>query len=267
MTFSTTPCSSRFVRPPPPPFWIEWSFSSSRSVRDFCACCDGSFVIKYLKVPEGLNLFGDGVISFEGGDVLRGLEINQFHTYRFESADGFNYCFFVDGRLFYCRVGNPDFLEYSDYLQMYGQGGCQPAIPPTINKWDHVRYGRISRGELIVSTDPPSGVVDADVYPRLDRFTVTFDAANYMMIDEIAVSVTGGPVPAVTKTRRPDNGPPEVVEVVLDRPLQFGVTTTFIFSDGVAESIVAYTPLPLGACCFSSGECLEVEESECHNGG
>ena len=42
---------------------------------------------------------------------------------------------------------------------------------------------RYPDGEAIVSSDPPQGVVDANLYPNFDRFTVTFDA-NYMMIDD-----------------------------------------------------------------------------------
>ena len=109
-----------------------------------------------------------------------------------------------------------------------------------------VRFGTIDYGEQIVATDPPTGFSDPSLYADLDRFAVTFDAPNYVYVDEITVAVTGGEVPVVTKTRRRDNDDPESVEIVLDRPLAVGETTTFVFDDGVAVNVVEYTvPEPI----------------------
>ncbi|MGB2985637.1 MAG: hypothetical protein WBE26_07110, partial [Phycisphaerae bacterium] len=78
----------------------------------------------------------------------------------------------------------------------------------------------------------------------LDRFTVTFDSPNYVYLDEITVEVTGGVAPVVTQTRRRENDGPETVEIVLDRPIPMGETTTFTFNDGVAVNVVEYTFAP-----------------------
>ena len=51
----------------------------------------------------------------------------------------------------------------------------------------------------------------------------------------------------VIKTRRPLNSDPETVEIVLDRPLVIGETTTFTLNDGTATNVVEYTlvdPVP-----------------------
>ncbi len=47
--------------------------------------------------------------------------------------------------------------------------------------------------------------------------------------------------------QRPLNGDPETVEIVLDRLLVIGQTTTFTLNDGVATNVVEYTlvePIP-----------------------
>ncbi len=41
-----------------------------------------------------------------------------------------------------------------------------------------------------------------------------------------------------------DNGPPDVVEIVLDRPIPYNATTRFTFNDGVAVNAVEYTFAP-----------------------
>jgi hypothetical protein len=42
---------------------------------------------------------------------------------------------------------------------------------------------------------------------------------------------SGGDAPVVVATKRLDNGPPDLVEIVLDRPLPLGERTTFTFTD------------------------------------
>ncbi len=99
----------------------------------------------------------------------------------------------------------------------------------------------MATGETIVTTDPPVGFVNPADYPGIDRFTVTFDADNYVYIDEIIVDTDGATPPVVIKTRRLDNGEPDTVEIVLDRPMPIGKTTTFTFNDGTTENVVVYT--------------------------
>ena len=45
-------------------------------------------------------------------------------------------------------------------------------------------------------------------------------------------------------TRRLDNGPPETVEIVLDRPIPYNATTRFTFNDGVGVQSVEFTYAP-----------------------
>jgi hypothetical protein len=53
-----------------------------------------------------------------------------------------------------------------------------------------------------------------------------------------------GESPVVTATRRRDNGPPDEVEIVLDRPIPYNATTRFTFDDGVAVNIVEFAFAP-----------------------
>jgi hypothetical protein len=238
---------------------VEWRFRSNQPFDFRSSGCDAAFVVAYLATFDLIYMFGDAVISFSGDFVRSGLAIGEFHTYRFESPDGAHFCFYADGRVFYCLPDN-QYNGYS-YVQMQVHGGCSNDLLPTINEWDYVRFGRIAYGEKIVSSDPPQGFVDARTRAPLDRFTVTYDAPNYVYIDEIAVAVApapplssplgkggleGGPiaVPAVIATRRLDNGPPDVVEIVLDRPMPYNATTRFTLNDGVAVNIVEYTFAP-----------------------
>jgi hypothetical protein len=64
---------------------------------------------------------------------------------------------------------------------------------------------------------------------------------------EIVESLTPPPdgegmsAPRVVATRRLDNGPPEVVEIVLDRPPPPYARTTCTFNDGAAVNTVEFT--------------------------
>jgi len=212
--------------------------------------CDADMKIDYRLLVDKLFMFGDAVISFDGGDVLTHLPLDEFRTFRFESLDGASYCFFVDGQRFTCgtKASGDDFSS----LGFSGDGGCDLGLLPTINRWDYIRYGTISYGEEFVSSDPPQGFVDAWAHPMLDRFTVTYDQPSYVYIDEITIETTplssplgkGGGAPVVIATRRLDNGPPETVEIVLDRPIPYNATTRFTFNDGVAANVVEFTYAP-----------------------
>lgn len=215
---------------PPPTLWVEWRFASDQTFKTQ-SFCDASFLIDYRSIGQELFLLGDAVVSFDGEDVLADLPIGVFRTFRFESLDGANHCFYVDGQLFTCgtQSGGDEFHS----IRFKGNGGCNGDQLPTVNRWDFIRYGTISSGEQIVASNPPPGFVDARTHARLDRFTVTFNEPNYVFIDEIAVATTRGGVPVVSKTRRLDNGSPETIEVVLDRPISFRASTRFAFDGGV----------------------------------
>ena len=248
--------------PPLPSLWVEWRFYSSWPSH-LDPGFDGEFQVNYStnSISDLIYMTHDFVVHRTLAFLRRFENPGEFHTYRFESKNAIEYTFSVDGDVFFRDArGNGSGVQAS--IRFNGEGG-DGTNRPVFNRWDHVWYGTLSDGEAIVSSDPPQGVVDANLYPNFDRFTVTFDAANYMMIDEISVSVTGGPIPAVTKTRRPDNGPPEVVEVVLDRPLPLGFTTSFIFDTGGQPQVVEYTYLTLGSCCPPDGSCLESDEGGC----
>jgi hypothetical protein len=238
--------SYRIAEPPespPPSLWVEWRFRSNHPFGHVFWGCDGRFSVKYGGMFEVVYMYGDAAISISGDDAVTGLDINEFHTYRFESLDGVNYWISVDGLVFI--VDADDVPNGYHTLQFGGRGGCaSDQIPDMVNEWDFIRFGTISYGEQIVAHDPPERVLDAREHAELDRFTVTFDSPNYVYIDEIMVYVTGGVPPEVIQTRRRENDEPDTVEIVLDGPLPMGETTYFVFDDGVGANVVAYTFAP-----------------------
>ena len=221
--------------PPPPTLWVEWRFRSDHAIGPFFTC-DGAFVVDYGGIHEVIYMHADAVIEFTGSYGLIGLDVQEPHTLRFESLDGINYHVAVDGTVF--LVDADDNFNDVHFLSMRGCGCCEGQ--PITNEWDYVRYGTISSGERVIATDPPMGDLDPLQHFNLDRFTVTFDAANYVYIDDIKVEVTGGEAPVVIATRRRENDEPDTVEIVLDRPLTVGETTRFIFKDGATANIVDY---------------------------
>ena len=247
----------RFVALPPEiapsSLWVEWRFRSNHPIGPIFDACDGRVSIKYRQILEVINMYGDWARSFEGSSTVSGLALNQFHTYRFESHNGSDYCVSVNGFNFIVDSMTTNDNGYAD-VQFSGRGGCNSdQFPNMENAWDFIRYGTISYGEAVVDSDPPMGDVSAVDYPDRTRFTVTFDSPNYVYVDEIRVSVTDfagvTPVapmnyPMVLQTRRLDNGPPEVVEIVLDKTIPHAATTTFTLTDGVATNIIEYTLSP-----------------------
>ena len=224
---------------PPPTLWVEWRFRSNHPLGPIFYGCDAMFTVHYGAMAQLVNIYGDAVISHSGGDFVTGLDLDEFHTYRYESLDGIDYTMAVDGQVFIDR--SEDYPNASHYLQMGGTGGCvSDWIPDMVNEWDHVWFGTLSSDEQIVATDPPQGNLDPSVYADLDRFTVTFDAPSYVYLDDITVEVTGGIAPTVTQTRRLDNSDPEVLEIVFDGPLPLNERTTFSFDDGETVNVVTY---------------------------
>ncbi len=237
---------------PPPTLWVEWRFRSNNPLGGFLSGCDGWFSVDYDRIGDTVYMEGDAAFSADGGGAVFGLDIDEFHTYRFESLDGTHYRFSVDGLVFVESFESKS--AGGAYVQMGGRGGCAGEQPNIVNEWDFVRYGTIGKGEVIVATDPPAGLLNPNEYPDRDSFTVTFDQPNYVYIDDITVEVTGGDTPVVIQTLRLDNGDSNTVQIVLDRPLTIDETTTFTFndaagtvSDTTAVNVVAYTvraPVP-----------------------
>ncbi|MCH8243380.1 MAG: hypothetical protein IH897_12350 [Planctomycetes bacterium] len=213
---------------PPPTLWVEWRFRSNHPLGPNFFTCDAWFTVIYKSIVERMWMYGDAAISFGGNAFVPGLTIDEFHTYRFESLDGAAFQMSVDGRLFITGVDGGENDVHT--LKMGGLGGCKSdQIPDMINEWDFVRYGTIAFGEKVIASDPPQGLVDAR--KPLDRFTVTFDSANYVYIDDILVETTADESPVVLMTRRRENDEPDTVEIVLDRPIAFGETTRFTMTD------------------------------------
>ncbi len=267
--------ASSVEHPPPLTLWVEWGFRSNQRTPTTAYTCDAFLTLWFRDVFQTVYFLGDAIVNGSGDFFVLGLDIDEFHTYRFESPDGLNYWFSVDGLIFMDRQDNHGFG--SNYLQFGAKAGCNLASLPKVNEWDFIRYGTISYGEVIVGSDPPQGFVDARTHAPLDRFTVTYDSPNYVYINEISVDVaateprshgaternpnpererrakdpslalgvrTVAPLPVVIATRRLDNGPPDVVEIVLDRPIPYNATTRFTFNDGVAVNVVEFTFAP-----------------------
>ena len=280
--------------PPPPSLWAEWRFRSNLPWDGIFDGCDGLIFVRFDRMNDGVGMYGDTVISQEGGDLITGLDITEFYTYRFESADGVSYRFSVNGQTLFERAGLDK--HASSNFKFGGGGGCIFDPPNIKNEWDFVRLGTLSFGEQVVSTDPPSGYLDPGVYAGLDRFTVTFDSANYVYIDDITVEVTGGTappavgsavrtvvpqavgsavrtvVPQVIQTRRRETDDVDTVEIVLDGPLPVGQRTRFILDDGQATNVINYClgfgPSCGDGCCNVGEDCTTCPQDciECGDG-
>lgn len=221
---------------PPPTYWVEWSFRSNHPLGNLFYTCDAYFSVHLLNTHDVTLMYGDAAITFSGDTVIEGLDIDSFHTYRMECVDGVNYRISVDGQVFFVDSGLGS--NGYHYIAFGGTGGCgADQIPNMRNEWDMVRYGTINFGERIVAADPPIGFLNPNTFNNLDRFTVTYDSPNYAYIDDISVETTcdAGPpcpeVPQVIATKRLDNGPANVLQIILDRPLPLGERTTFTFTD------------------------------------
>lgn len=219
--------------PPLDSLWIEWRFRSNHPVGPNFFSCDGRFRVQYRDIIETINIYGDFYSSQSGNHFKIGLEINEFHTGRFESRDGTDFQFSVDGIIFFEDRGSGG--TGTDAIQMRGFGACED-FNNTVNEWDYVRYGTISDGEEVVSVSPVSGFVE-----ELARFEVTFDVQGYVYIDEIVVESSRGVPPNVVKVWRTGEAEPETVEIVLDGPMPDDALTTFTWDDGVVTNQIAYS--------------------------
>ncbi len=245
---------------PPETLWVEWRFRSNRIMPATSYSCDARMVI-YRGKLDIVYLLGNAAVAASGNQAILGLDPLEFHSFRFESPDRFNYRVSVDGEVFIIDAFVD--VENLHFLQVQGIGNCPPSSASTTNEWDFVRYGTMTFGEAISSTEPPQGVLDPALFPTLDRFTVTYDVPNYAYIEDITVTVTSGVAPQVIKTRRLDNGDPETIEIALDRPLALGTTTTFTFNDGDLVQSIAYTLPQQGSCCHPDGSCTATPNPDC----
>lgn len=225
---------------PPPSLWVEWRFRSNQELPTTSASCDARFQADYVGVLDTAYMFQDAVFDFLGINSMLGLDPDVFHTYRFESLDGENYRMSVDGVVFKTAMDSGGNEFHS--IQFGGLGSCPGERPiPVRNEWDFIRYGTLAAGEVIEATDPPSGFLDPNTLTDLDRFTITFDAPNYVYVDDVTVETSGEETPVVLHTRRLDNGQADTVEIVLDRPLPPGAHARFIFNDGTTRNVVDYS--------------------------
>jgi hypothetical protein len=223
-------------QPSPPSLWIEWQLRSNHPLGEFFYSCGAWVILDYRFCDEFIKLYGDTVIAFEGGVLVADLSLDSFHTYRFASLDGRNYTVSVDGAPFLVAIGND--TTAGDYFEFGGLGGCssEPFVGVR-NEWDMIRYGTIGFGERIVGAEPAGGFLDPQRNAEVRRVVVTWDAPNYAYIDDISVEVTCDSdevcpaAPVVIATKRLDNGPPEVLEIVLDRRLPPDARTVFTFHD------------------------------------
>jgi hypothetical protein len=224
--------------PFPLTLWVEWNYRSNHPLGPNFDTCDGRFSLKYRSIHHVVYTYGNAAISWSGVGFVWPLDLYEFHTYRFESHDGMNYSISVDGQVFILDSDNGSLGAH--YLQFGSNAGtCHDWVnlPFVRNEWDFIRYGTIGFGERIVAADPPMGFLDASTYATLDRFVVTYDSPNYVYINDIAVEVSCSngppcpPAPQVIATKRLDNGPADVLQIILDRPLPPSQRTTFTFTD------------------------------------
>jgi len=218
---------------------VEWRFRSNHPLGQIFFTCDAGFFVKYGGTAEDTRLYGDAVFNQSGNFFVTGLPFNQFHTLRYQSHDGTNFSISVNGKVFVNLTENqPNGFHY---IQLRGTGGCSSdQVPNMVNEWDFVRYGTIGSGEQVDSTTPPSGALGPGEYTSFTSFLVTFDQPNYVYVDDISVSVTGGLAPVVTATRRTDTHDEHTVEIVLDRALPSNELTTFTLTDGTSTTDIHY---------------------------
>jgi len=219
---------------PPPSLWVEWNFRSNTRFSGAYGC-DAGIQIYYREMHQLVELYGDGAMSFDGIDHVLGLNPAEFHTYRFESADGVNFTIAVDGLVFISRGNNGG--TNASFIDMRGAGTC---LGDQIDEWDFVRYGTVSSGEQLLAIDPPPGILAAAEGAQFRILTLTFDRPTYLYRDEITVTTTGGTPPGIRATKRFDNGAPEVLRVVLATSLPPGETTTFTFDTGAGPQSISY---------------------------
>jgi len=224
--------------PAPESMWVEWRFRSNQPIPATSVTCDARVTIAYLDILEIVQMFQDAVLDSNGVNFVLGLS-PDFHTYRFESPDAESFTLAVDGVVF--KTNTEHAALVITVVSFGGIGSCPGFRPqPVRNEWDYVRVGTLGSGEQLVSADPPAGNLTAAEGAQFHTFTITFDQPAYLYVNDISVSTTGGVAPTIVATRRPDNAPPDVLEVAIAGQLPPGETTTFTFDTGTGPQSVSY---------------------------
>ncbi len=79
---------------------VEWRFRSNLPVGPIFTQCDASLTVVFREIVDWIEIYGDSAFSAGGTGSITGLDVDEFHTYRFESLDGTNYRYSVDGIVF-----------------------------------------------------------------------------------------------------------------------------------------------------------------------
>jgi len=253
---------------PPDTLWVEWRFRSNYSYLDSDGFVldDARVVTQYDQTVVSVStwMWGDAAFDASVCCSVTGMAMGEFHSYRFEIADGLSSRRWADGELLEatsaCCSGNGGtFIQFGGV----GGGGGGPYFGLT-DEWDFVRYGLITFGEVVIASDPPSGYIDPrqdrpvgmpQTLQGLDRFTVTFNEPNGLHVGNITVESTA-PValrPNVQWVTRPEGDDGDTWEIRLDKRIPPGHRTRFIISDEAdaaavgevgASSVVEYAYLP-----------------------
>jgi len=258
---------------PPETLWVEWRFRSSYSYLD-----SNGFVLDDARVRTQYDQVVVSVSTWMWGDAafdasvccsVTGMPMGEFHTYRFEIADGLNSRRWADGVLLMatsacCAGSGGTFIQFGGSGGGLGGGPDGLGYPGLTDEWDYIRYGLITFGEVVIESDPPNGYIDPrqdrpvgmpQMLQGLDRFMVTFNEPNGLHIGNITVESTAPASlrPNVQWVTRPEGDDGDTWEIRLDKRIPPGHRTRFIISDEAdaaavsevgASSVVEYAFLP-----------------------
>ena len=258
---------------PPATLWVEWRFRSNYSYLE-----SNGFVLDDARVRTEYDetvvsvatwMWGDAAFDAGGAHAVTGMTMGEFHTYRFEIANGLDSFRWADGRFLQetnacCEGAGTTFVQFGG-IGGSGLGGPDGmGYPGLTDFWDYLRYGLITFGEVVIASDPPSGYIDPrqdrpvgmpQTLQGLDRFTVTFNEPNGLQIGNITVESTAPASlrPNVQWVTRPEGDDGDTWEIRLDKRIPPGHRTRFIISDEAdaaavgevgASSVVEYAYLP-----------------------
>jgi hypothetical protein len=236
----------------PPTLWVEWRFRSNYSIAQSNGWWldDARVRTTYDQVVASVStwMWGDAALDAGEANLVTGMAMGEFHTFRFEVRDGQSSLRWADGKLLMatppCCVG-----DGTTYIQFGGNGGGGGGPYPDLTDfWDYVRYGAITYGEVVIGSSPPNGYVDpredrasnVNTPEGLTRFTVTFDQPNGLNVSNITVQSTAPPAlrPMVQWVTRPEGDLGTSWEIRLDKRIPPGHRTRFIISDEADAAMV-----------------------------
>jgi hypothetical protein len=261
---------------PPPTLWVEWRFRSNYSYlqSNGFVLDDARVRTQYDQTVVSVSTWMWGDAAFDAGVgpgctcSVTGMPMGEFHTYRFEIANGLDSLRWADGKLLQattacCPSDGTTFIQFGGNGGGLGGGPNGMGYPGLEDTWDYVRYGLITYGETVTAADPPFGYID----PRQDRasnvntpqglmrLTVTFNEPNGLNISNITVQSTAPAAlwPIVEWVTRPDGDLGTTWEIRLNQRIPPGHRTRFIISDEAdaaavgqvgVSSVVEYGFLP-----------------------